>query len=67
MGERNPEATVPTADRDIAAGSGPKPPWTKPTIRVMQVVFTNDSVGRKVLPERASDANTGTAYTPPSS
>ena len=40
MGERTPEATVPTADRDVAAGSGPKPPWTKPTIRVLTISFT---------------------------
>ena len=63
MGERNPEATVPA---DVTAGDGPKPPWTKPEIRVMKVVFTNDGSGIRSGDEPDDPDDGGQAYIPDS-
>ena len=65
MGERNPEATVPTADRDVATAAGPKPPWLKPTIRVLKISFTQsgDDPDNQVSPEVGDSV----PYVPPSS
>ena len=63
MGERNPEATVPTADCDVTAGAGPKPPWTKPRIRIMKITFTHSADGSTTNPETGDDV----PYIPPSS
>ena len=66
MEERNPEATVPTAGRDVTAGDGPKPPWTKPEIRVMKVVFTHDGDGRIAGDEPDDPDDGGQSYIPDS-
>ena len=63
MGERNPEATVPTADHDVTAGDGPKPPWTKPRIRIMKISFTRSADGDVTNLETGDDV----PYIPPSS
>ena len=63
MEQRTPEATVPTADRDVAAGAGPKPPWTKPRIRIMKISFTRSADGDVTNPETGDDV----PYIPPSS
>ena len=36
---------VSTTGRDVTAVDGPRRPWTKPTIRIMRVSFTNDGDG----------------------
>lgn len=42
MERKTSKQHVSTTDRDVTAAADPKPPWTKPTIRIMRVAFTAD-------------------------
>ena len=56
----------PTATSKVT--EDPKPTWSKPTIRVMTVSFTQSSTGDNMGPETATDLEPwNTQYIPPSS